>query len=201
MAHGGENTSPRSGRVASGPMTEPPTPPVPAPPDPAASSPAAAPSPAPTPAGGERRRLDRAPGERYADGAITQPAAEDERKPIRWLVAAIVVADVGALAFFVLGLLDIALALVLVAGFFGWATGVTLVYRGREAVIRDPRRRIATASFLGSWAVAGGMLLDWAYGLAQGGVLGLVPYTVERYGLVALAALVAGAFVAAYRAR
>jgi hypothetical protein len=129
------------------------------------------------------------------------PVAEDERKPIRWLVAAIVVADVGALAFFVLGLLDIALALVLVAAFFGWATGVTLVYKGREAVIRDPRRRMATASFLGGWAVVGGMLLDWAYGLAQGGVLGLLPYVVERYGLVGLAALAAGAFVAAYRAR
>ncbi len=124
-----------------------------------------------------------------------------ETRRARWIVAAVVVADVGALAFFVLGLLDIALALVLVAGFAGWATGVTLVYRGRDAVIADPRRRMATASFLGGWVVVGGMLLDWAYGLAQGGVMGVLPYVVERYGLVAPAALVAGAFVAAYRAR
>jgi hypothetical protein len=169
--------------------------------EPHGSAPVPSPAPAPDETGGERRRLDRAPGERYGDSAVAQPAAKAERTPIRWLIAAIVVADVGALAFFVIGLLDVAVALVPVAAFAGWATGVTLVYRGRDAAIRDPRRRIATASFLGAWAVVGGMLLDWAFGLAQGGVMGLLPYLVERYGLVAPVALIAGAFVAAYRAR
>jgi hypothetical protein len=45
------------------------------------------------------------------------------------------------------------------------------------------------------------MLLDWLYGLAQGGVMSPLAYWADRYGLVAPAALVAAGLVAAYRAR
>jgi hypothetical protein len=158
--------------------------------------------PAPAPPGGERRRLDRAPGERFAPDAAAGGADREARRgDRRWLIAAVIVADVAAVAFFVLGLLDLGLGLVVIAGFGGWATGVALVYQGRDVAISDPRRRMATAALLGGWIVVGGMLLDWLYGLTQGGVMGPVAYTVERYGLVAPAAILAGAFVAAYRAR
>ena len=151
-------------------------------------------------AGGEQRRLERAPGERYA-APTAQPGAASEGGGARWVIAAVVVADLGAFAFFVLGLLDLGIGLVLVAAFTGWATAIALVYKGREAAIRSAQTRMATATFLAGWAVVGGMLLDWLYGFTQGGVMSFLPYIAERYGLVAPAALIAGAFVAAYRAR
>ena len=157
-----------------------------------------APGPAPS-AGGEQRRLERAPGDRYATADAGPVKATGGGA--RWIVAAVVVADVGAVAFFVLGLLDLGFGLVAVAAFTGWATAVALVYKGRDAAIRSARTRMATAAFLGGWSVVGGMLLDWLFGLNQGGVMGFLPYVAERYWLVAPAALVAGAFVAAYRAR
>jgi hypothetical protein len=159
-------------------------------------------APGPTPsAGGERRRLDRAPGDRYATPAATSDREPATKTGARWIVAAVVVADLGALAFFVLGLLDLGVGLVAVAAFVGWATAVALVYRGRDAAIRSARTRMATAAFLGGWAVVAGMLVDWWFGLTQGGVMSFIPYVAERYWLVAPAALLAGAFVAAYRAR
>ena len=157
-----------------------------------------APGPAPS-AGGEQRRLERAPGDRYAT-AEPRPA-QATGGGVRWIVAAVVIADVGAVVFFVLGLLDLGFGLVAVAAFTGWATAVALVYKGRDAAIRSAQTRMATAAFLGGWSVLGGMLLDWLYGLTQGGVMDFLSYVVERYWLVAPAALVAGAFVAAYRAR
>ena len=165
-------------------------------PDPAAAS-----DPQPASAGGERRRLERAPGERYTTPVATSGGAPAEQGGARWIVEAVVVADLGALAFFVLGLLDLGFGLVAVAAFTGWATAIALVYRGRDAAIRAPRTRMATAAFLGGWSVVGGMLLDWLFGLTQGGVMDFVSYVAERYWLVAPAALVAGALVAAYRAR
>jgi hypothetical protein len=164
-------------------------------PDPEATDPSA---------GGERRRLDRAPGERYATTPPASAAPASATKAgggVRWIVAAVIVADVGALAFFVLGLLDLDIALVLVAAFLGWAVAIALVYRGREAAIHGQQARMATAVFLAGWAVVGGMLLDWLYGLTQGGVMSPLPYWADRYGLVVLAALAAAGIVAAYRAR
>ncbi len=155
--------------------------------------------------GGERRRLERAPGDRYAaaaeSGAAASPAATSAGGGSRWIIAAVIVADAGAVAFFVLGLLDLGFGLVAVAAFVGWATAVALVYKGRDAAIRASQTRMATAAFLGGWSVVAGTLLDWLYGLTQGGVMGYVPYVAERYWLVAPAALVVGALVAAYRAR
>jgi hypothetical protein len=171
------------------------------PPEPASN---AKPKPASAPAGGEQRRLDRAPGERYAAAAPqgASPTAPVADAPsTRWIVAAVVVASLGGLAFFVLGLLDLGFGLVAVAGFTGWATAVALVYKGRDAAIPGAETRMVTAAFLGGWSVVLGMLLDWLFGLTQGGVMDLLPYIAERYWLVAPAALVAGAFVAAYRAR
>jgi len=155
----------------------------------------------PEPAGGERRRLDRAPGERYGGAPPASEGDAPEPRRTRWIVAAVVIADLGGLAFFVLGLLDLGLGLVAVAGFTGWATGVALVYRGRTSAIRAAQLRMATAAFLAGWAVVLGILLDWQFGLTQGGVMGFLPYVVERYGLVAPAALVAGGLVAAYLVR
>jgi hypothetical protein len=118
----------------------------------------------------------------------------------RAIVAAMVVADVGAALFFLLGLLDLGVGLVAVAAFTGWATALALVWWGRDA-IGPSRVRIGLGALLGGWTVAGGIVVDWVYGLTQGGRLGPLDYVVQRYGLVALLALLAGAGIAAIRAR
>ena len=111
------------------------------------------------------------------------------------------IADLGAVVFFVLGLADLGIGLVAVAGFFGWLAALALVWRGRDAAVADPRARQAVAGFLGAWVVLAGMLIDWVYALLIGGVLGPLDYWAQRYGLTAILALLAGALIAAYRAR
>ena len=154
--------------------------------------------------GGERRRLDRAPGERYADRASGSGPAQAP-VPARWGVVpigiAVLVADLGAVLFFALGLLDLGIGLVVVAAFAGWVTALALVWRGRSSAVPQPGSRMAVAAFLGGWVVVAGMLIDWIYALLIGGVLGPLDYWAQRYGIVALIALVVGAVVAAARAR
>jgi hypothetical protein len=115
-------------------------------------------------------------------------------------VAAVLVADAGAIMFFLLGLLDLGIGLVVVAGFAGWATALALVWWGRDA-IPAARTRVASGAILGGWTVVGGILLDWLLALVQGGVLGPIDYVAQRYGLVVLPALIAAAGLAAARAR
>ena len=57
------------------------------------------------------------------------------------------------------------------------------------------------AAFLGGWGIVAGILLDWLYALLQGGVLGPLDYVAQRYGIVALVAILVSGAVAAYRAR
>ncbi len=159
------------------------------------------------PAGGERRRLDRAPGDRYA-GARAGPdtTAGTDGDPVarrgvaRAVVVGVLVVDAGAVLFFVLGLLDLGIGLVVVAAFVGWVTALALVWSGRDG-IPVARARMAIAAFLGGWAVVAGILLDWVFALLQGGVLGPLDYVAERYGLVALLSVIVAAGVAAVRAR
>jgi len=164
---------------------------------------------APRPEGGEQRRLDRAPGERYATSVTPTedgPTGDGPKPPAAGahagpLIVAVLVANVGALLFFGLGQVDLGAGLLAVAAFLGWATALALVWRGREAAIGDRRIRAAMAAVLGGWAVAGGILLDWLYALVQGGVLGPLDYAVERYGLVGPLAIAIAAVVALVRAR
>jgi len=170
------------------------------------------------PIGGDRRPLDRAPGERYGDagrgpggtgassgGAGSGRGGGSGQRPglgprgTRALVTAVFVADAGAVLFFLLGLLDLGIGLVAVAAFTGWAAALALVWWGRDA-IPVARTRVAIGAFLGGWSVAGGILVDWVYALVQGGVLGPIDYVAQRYGMVALLALVVGAGVSAARA-
>jgi len=160
--------------------------------------------------GGERRPLDRAPGDRYAteQGGTGAGSGSGSKAPLpggrrtRALVAAVIVADLGAVLFFLLGLLDLGPGLIVVAAFTGWVTALALVWWGRPAGLPVMRTRVAVAAFLGGWAVVAGILIDWVYGLAQGGVLGPIDYVGQRYGFaVALLCLVVGAGVAALRAR
>ena len=162
-----------------------------------------------SPAGGERRRLERAPGERYGKGGggggtgagpSTGAGPGEGGGARRALVAGMLVSDAGAVVFFLLGLLDLGVGLVAMAAFIGWIVALALVWWGRGA-IPVARTRVASAALLGGWAIVAALILDWVYALFQGGVLGPLDYVAQRYGIVALLCVAAAAGVAAMRAR
>jgi hypothetical protein len=182
------------------PMTKPAGPTDPTPP-----APGSRPAPA---TGGEARRLERPPGERYrtgspgrSDTAGEDPGGGARAGRRRALVMAVLAADAGAILFLVIALTGLDLGLLVVAAFAGWLTAIALVWRGRRAGIAEDRLRVAIGALLGGWAVVGGLLLDWVYALLTGGVLGPLEYVAQRYGIVAPLALALAAGVAAFRAR
>lgn len=152
------------------------------------------------PSGGERRRLGRAPGERFAAVAPV-PAAQVSRVSIGGLVLAFIVAGVGALAFFVLGQLTLGPGLLAVAAFTGWMTAVALVDLGGGAGLPPGIGRIAVAAGLAGGAILAAILLDWAWAATQGGVLGPLDYVGERYGPAALLDIGVAGLLAGLHAR
>jgi hypothetical protein len=154
---------------------------------------------------GSGRRLERAPGERYrrAPGATpprtTPPGAADTRVTRRAIIAAVLVADAGALGLFLLSQVDLGAGLLAVAAFVGWATGLALIWWGRDAVAGHARP--AVAALLAGWSVVLALVLDWAWSLVQGGALGPVDYAFARFGWVGPLAIAVAAGAAALRAR
>lgn len=152
--------------------------------------------------GGERRRLDRAPGERYraaARGPEPEPATPGSRRT-RAIVALLVVADAGAVGFFLLGLLDLGVGLLAIAAFLGWVVGLTLIWWGRDTIATG-RQRVVLAASAGAWAIVAAIVIDWGYALLQGGVLGPLDYVAQRYGPWGPLSVVVAALLAAWRAR
>jgi hypothetical protein len=152
--------------------------------------------------GGERRRLDRAPGERYR--AVPRGPELESATPgshrTRAVVALLVVADAGAVGFFLLGLLDLGVGLLAIAAFLGWVIGLTLIWWGRDTIATG-RRRVALAASAGAWAIVVAIVIDWGYALLQGGVLGPLDYVAQRYGPWGPLSVVVAVLAAAWRAR
>jgi hypothetical protein len=121
----------------------------------------------------------------------------------RSVIAAVLVADAGALAWLVLAMGGLDPALLVVAVFFGWLIALALVWYGRGAGVPNRRARIAVAALLGGWVVVGGLLLDWVVAIVVlEGALGPVDYLVQRYGIgIPVLALLLGPGMAAFRAR
>ena len=184
-------------------------------PSPDAASDPAPPAPA--------RQLDRAPGERYRAPAAGAPsgrgpgsrpdpgtaspgssAARDTRaqstgSPTRGVLAGVGAAAGSALVYALLGQVDLGLGLLAIAAFVGWVVAIAIVW-GAGAARPIPRQPLI-AALLGAGAIVVGLLLAWAWSRVEGGVLGPLDYTDQRYGPVAyLEILVAGA-VAGLRAR
>ena len=114
----------------------------------------------------------------------------DHTEPVgfsaRGLILAVLVAGIGALAFFVLGQLNLGPGLLAVAAFTGWITAVALVDLGDRAVLPPGTRRMVLAAGLAGGAILAAILLDWAWAATQGGVLGPLANVGERYGAAAL---------------
>ncbi len=156
------------------------------------------------PGGRAPRRLDRAPGERYAAGG---PAAAGPRQaastPGRVAGSGVVLATVagGAVLVGVLGSIDLGPGMLVLALFIGWVVALAMIW---ARPLRDPRRRWlrpTLAALLAAASVVGGLLLLWAWALAEGGVLGPVAYADARFGLLAPVLVLAAGGVAGVRAR
>lgn len=167
------------------------------------------PDPDTRPSGGEvRPRLDRAPAERYAASGGAGPASghsasggeRRSRGTVRALLAAATAALGGAGVFFVLGLRDIGVGTLAAAAAAGWAVALALIWGGETGSWRRPAR-MAIAGGLAAGAVTLGLLLGWAWAVAEGGVLPPLSYLDQRYGPLAWLNVLVAAVVAAWRTR
>jgi hypothetical protein len=165
------------------------------------------------------RMLDRAPGERYRGmgagaGAPTSGAgsaagaaeASGAGTPIagrgsvgRAVLAGGAAAVAGGALWAVLGEIELGAGLLAVAGFIGWAVAVAMIW-GAGVVRPIPRSRLV-AAMLGAGSIILGLLLATVLAQAEGGVLGPLDYTNERYGPLAYAAVLIAGLVAAVRGR
>jgi hypothetical protein len=153
------------------------------------------------------RRLEHAPGERYAGGAERRSDATETGHASSALLGpalkAAVVAAVGAALLFALGaLLSETAGLLAVAGLTGAAVGLLLARaaapgRGEEPALT--RRRATWLAIATVWAaVAVAALGTWLHALGEGGTLGLVDYLLDTFGLLVPAELAIGALAAAW---
>jgi hypothetical protein len=136
-------------------------------------------------------------------GASSRLESRARTRGRRSLVAAVLVADAGALAWFLFAMAGLDPALLVVAAFAGWLIALALVWYGRAAALPAARTRMGVAAVLGAWVALGGMILDWIVSITVlQGALGPFDYVLQRYGpLLAVLGLVLGAGIAALRAR
>jgi hypothetical protein len=152
----------------------------------------------------ERRLLDRPPSERYA--RVRSEADEDEGLDsaragsiVRVLVGAVVAGVVGGATLIVLASpLALSEPLVIVAGLAGIAIGLAARWGAGSIVNRTRAKRIAAV--VAALTIVVVEVVVWQLALAQGGVLPLVDYLAETFGLVVpleLVAAVVGAWATA----
>lgn len=152
----------------------------------------------PTP--GERR-LAHPPSDRYRAEEARAAAAAEAARPdpnasvARGLAIAAAIAVVGAVAIVVIGgVLSVTTGLVVVAG----ATGLFVAYALQIGAAEHltSRRRIAIAIVLTVVAIALGQLGIWQYARSEGGVLPLIDYLGEVFGLLVPVQFAAGVVAA-----
>lgn len=140
-------------------------------------------TPPPTP--GERR-LAHPPSDRYRAGEATAAEVVGPPRPVspgRGLAYAAIVAVVGAVAITVMGgVLTLTGGLLVTAAVIGVATGWAL--RAGAGASLTPGRRSVIALVLALVAVVAGQLGLWLYAGSEGGVLPLVDYLGETFGLL-----------------
>jgi hypothetical protein len=165
--------------------------------DPATAEPAP-----PTP--GERR-LAHPPSDRYRAAEARAAAVEADRPDpaasvVRGVAIAVAIALVGAVAIVVVGgVLSETTGLVVVAG----ATGLFIAYALQVGAgdHLTTRRRIVIAVVLTVVAIAFGQLGVWQYARSEGGVLPLIDYLGDVFGLLVPLQFAAGIVAAALIAR
>jgi hypothetical protein len=137
-----------------------------------------------------RRRLDRAPSERYrlADEASSEVRDGSVRRAIAF---ALVPALTGVVLFTLLaGPLALDVALVFVTAAMGVAIGRATAIGAGGAL--SGQRRIGLAVLIFVVALLGAELATWQFALAEGGVLGPIDYIRDTFGFLVVLELLAG---------
>jgi len=147
--------------------------------EPLSEPPAGPPPPTPTP--GERR-LAHPPSDRYRASEATDDDA-GSGSAARAVVFGVLTGIGGAFAIVLLGgVLALSTSLVLVAPFIGWAIAWA-VKTGADGTVTRSRLALL-ALLLATGAVVLGQLLLWLYARTEGGVLPLLDYLGEVYGVL-----------------
>jgi hypothetical protein len=150
--------------------------------------------------GGEVRRLDRAPGERY--GAAPGKPRPGGPTRARRLIAAAGVALGTAVVTFLLTSFDVGPGLLAIAAGAGWLTGLALTGGARPGRGDGAGwRRALLAAILAGGGVALGLAADGVRALTEGGVLTPWDYAIDRFGPLAVAFVAVAAIAGALRGR
>ena len=154
--------------------------------------------------GGEVRRLERPPGERYRTALEPGAPKPDSTRPSRprRVAAAVAVALGTAIVTFALTTFDIDPGLLVIGLAGGWLTGLALA--GGVGMGRGPNagpKRALAAGAIAAGGLALGLLGDSLRAYALGGVLLPWEYLLARFGWVAPGSIVLAAFAGAIRGR
>ena len=142
------------------------------------------------------RRLERPPSDRYREpepeGPPAPPVAD---APARGLAFSVLVAVAGAVAItFAGGVLTMTAGLLVIAAIVGWYTAVALRVGGAASWSRA--RRATVAIVLALAGIGLGQVGLWLLGREEGGVLTLVDYLGEVFGVLVPLQLAAAAVAA-----
>jgi hypothetical protein len=146
------------------------------------------------------RRLARPPSDRYRTSDPTPAEASRVSSPARGILFGDIVAFAGATVItFAGGLLTITAGLLVVAAVVGWAVAVAVAY-GAGATIRR-RTRLALSVVTALIGVGLGQVGLWLLARGEGGVLPLIDYLGETFGILVPLQLAIAALVAWWRSR
>jgi hypothetical protein len=145
------------------------------------------------------RRLERPPSDRYRP-TKTEPESAAVGSPARGVALGAVVAILGAVAITLTGgLLTITAGLVVVAAVVGWAVAVAGVSGGGASLARS--RRVPIAVALAVAGIALGQVGLWLLARQEGGVLPLIDYLGETFGILVPLELAIAGLIAWWRTR
>ena len=174
---------------------------TPRPPDPDAQP--AGPE-APSPVAGERR-LDRAPSERYRSAPVAAPPVDPSAgaagaTAARGVAFGAVVAIAGAGLIVLLGgALAVSAGLLVAAAAIGYGVALAIVAGAGDTLSKPARSWIAAV--LAALGLLVGQLGLWLFARSEGGVLPLVDYLAETFGVLVPLEVLLAAGVAWWRAR
>ena len=154
------------------------------------------------------RRLDRPPSDRYGAGAAPQPAAGEASEggeggalsPARGVAFGTIAAIAGAgLVVLLGGAMAVSAGLLVAAAAIGYAVGLAVVAGAGDTLSRPARPW--TAAALAGIGTALGQVGLWLYARSEGGVLPLIDYLGETFGVLVPLELLLATGVARWRAR
>jgi len=160
---------------------------------------------APSPVAGERR-LDRAPSERYRSAPVAAPPTDHSAgapagtSAARGVAFGVVVAIAGAGLIVLLGgAMAVSAGLLVVAVAIGYGIALASVAGAGDTLSRPARSWFAAV--IAGLALLVGQLGLWLFARTEGGVLPLVDYLGETFGVLVPLELLLAAGVAWWRAR